>query len=292
MTVSPGRWIHRKVALEKKIYSQAELDRAPLEHYGQSWEFSQATQPDADYLWVPHACRYNLYSFEDFRACTRHNQYNFLIIGSSIERLYWHDLSQFAGINYTLSKEKGFATNGNNETRISFYYYWQLIKNSCAMQAEDERALEQLVARNGTANTVIVMSIGIAEVHYCPRSAVVHNMAILQRVLPRHKGPVVWISPPAVIDWRISENTRRFQTQNHRWLVSSKRMTQFYEDWKAATKSLPSSFGLIDSFQMIASRWDATLDGIHPYHPTSFHGGPTSKWAMMLLLNILCEEPP
>ncbi len=254
-----------------------------------SWEARQATQPDADYIWVPYACRYKLYSFEDFRTCTRRNKYNFLVIGSSIERLYWTDLTQFAGIDYTPSKEKGFATNEDDETRISFYYYWQLIKDSCAMRAEDERALEQLIKRNGTSNTVIVISIGIAEVHYCPHRDLVHNLAVVQRVLSKHRGPVVWISPPAVIDWRISEFTRRTQ-QNHRWLVTSKRMTQFYEDWKAATQLHPGPFGLIDSFQMIASRWDATMDGIHPHHPTSFHGGPTSKWAMMLLLNMLCSE--
>jgi hypothetical protein len=272
--------VDRKVILDSGIYSASEIESANYEHY-------------TDYLWVPKACRYKLFSFADFQACTERKQYNFLVIGSSVERTYWHDLLQFSGIEFNPEKIHDSMQHSNNITRLSFYFYAQLIAN-CSMKPEDERTLEGLLSVNGSeATTVLIISAGIAEGLNCPRHALLHNLAVLQRVLPLHKsGPVVWISPPAVIDWRMSLLWRVG------WSVTGRRMAQFYADWQTATDAfLPvnrkahSETYLIDSFQMLLSRMDATTDGVHHYSRTQYLlGGPTSKWPMMILANLVCGD--
>jgi hypothetical protein len=177
------------------------------------------------------------------------------------------------------------TTASNNETMHKNYNLRFLINlENCSLRVQ---ALEQLIAVHGSApTTVLVMGIGILEsVANCPYSAMEANWPVVTRLLLKHKsGPVVWISPSYVADWKFPSGHRSL-----RHSMTTEQMTRLYEKWKTVGLSQP--FLMLDSFQMAASMWDRSHDGIHHYSRSAdLIGGPTSKWTMMVLANMICSR--
>ena len=78
------------------------------------------------------------------------------------------------------------------------------------------------------------------------------------------------------------------------WSVTNRRMTAFYREWLALVAEMrrkkEDRVLVLDTFQMLGSRMDATTDGVHHYSLKHYLlGGPTSKMPMQIVTNMLCS---